>query len=245
VINSRRYLATGIVVSLLTPLVYVLALGVGLGALVDRHGTTPLGVPYLAFVAPGLLAAVAMQTAIGDVASLVMAGFKWVRVFHGMAATPLTARQVCDGTLGFIALRLSANSAVYLAIMACFGAVRRWQIVFAVPVAVLAAMAFATPVAAVIASIQNERNVFNILFRFVATPMFLFSGTFYPVSRLPDWGRWLAAVSPLWHGTELARAAALGAGSPVGVLGHLAYLVGWLALSLPVARWRFRVRAYR
>jgi lipooligosaccharide transport system permease protein len=75
--------------------------------------------------------------------------------------------------------------------------------------------------------------------------MFLFSGTFYPVSRLPEWGRVLAAVSPLWHGTELARAAALGGGSARGTLGHVLYLLVWLAVGLPLARWRFRVRAYR
>jgi lipooligosaccharide transport system permease protein len=162
-----------------------------------------------------------------------------------MSATPLTARQVCDGTLGFIALRLAVNSVLYLAMMACFGAARRWQIVLAVPAAVLAAMAFAAPVAAVIASIENERNVFNVLFRFVATPMFLFSGTFYPVSRLPGWARWLAAVSPLTHGTALARAAALGTGSALGALGHVLYLLAWLGVGLAVARWRFRLRMYR
>jgi lipooligosaccharide transport system permease protein len=174
-----------------------------------------------------------------------MGGFKWIRVFHGMSATPLTSRQMCDGTLVFTALRLTADAALYLAIMSCFGAARRWQIVFAVPAAVGAAMAFATPVAAVVASMESERNLFNVLFRFVVTPMFLFSGTFYPVSQLPIWGRALAAASPLWHGTELARAAALGGASPAGVVGHVGYLVIWFGVGLALARWRFRVRAYR
>lgn len=243
-INARRYLGTGIALGLLAPLVYVLALGVGLGTLVNRHGTGALGVPYLAYVAPGLLTAVVLQIGATDAASLVVAGFKWLRVYHGMSATPLTARQMCDGTLGFIALRLTANAALYLAMMSCFGAARRWEIVLAVPVAVLTAMALVAPVAAWMASIENERNTFNVLFRFIVTPMFLFSGTFYPVSRLPQWGQWLAVVSPLWHGTQLARAAALGGGSAVAVAGHLSYLLGWLAAGLALARWRFRVRVY-
>jgi lipooligosaccharide transport system permease protein len=243
-LNARRYLRTGLVLGLLSPLVYLLALGVGLGTLVNRNGSGALGVPYLAYVAPGLLTAVVLQLAATDAASLVMAGFKWVRVFHGMSATPITARQMCDGTLGFMALRLTANAALYLGIMSCFGAARRWQIVLGVPVAVLAAMSFAAPVAAWVASIENERNTFNVLFRFVVTPMFLFSGTFYPVSRLPEWGRWLAYVSPLWHGTELARAAALGGQSMTVAAGHLGYLFGWLAAGLSLARWRFRVRVY-
>ncbi len=244
-VNARRYLTSVIVLSVLTPLVYLLALGVGLGTLVNRHGTGTLGAPYLAFVAPGLLAAAAMQTAATHAANLVMGGFKWIRVFYGMSATPLTSRQICDGTLGFIALRLVGDAALYLAIMSSFGAARRWEIVFAVPAAVGAAMAFAAPVAAIVASMQSERNLFNVLFRFVVTPMFLFSGTFYPVSRLPEWGRWLAAASPLWHGTELARAAALGGASSASVLGHVGYLLAWLAVGVPLARWRFRVRAYR
>jgi len=244
-VNARRYLPSVVVLSVLTPLVYLLALGVGLGTLVNRQSTDALGVPYLAFVAPGLLAAAAMQTAATHAANLVMGGFKWIRVFHGMSATPLTARQVCDGTLGFIAVRLTGDAALYLAIMCCFGAARRWQIVFAVPAAVLAAMAFAAPVAAVVASMESERNLFNVLFRFVVTPMFLFSGTFYPVSRLPAWGQWLAAISPLWHGTELARAAALGGASVPALIADVLYLLLWLGVGLVLARWRFRVRAYR
>jgi lipooligosaccharide transport system permease protein len=83
----------------------------------------------------------------------------------------------------------------------------------------------------------------NVIFRFVVTPMFLFSGTFYPISQLPQWGQWLAWVSPLWHGTELARDSALGGGlSLLAVLGHLLYLVLWFVVGLQLARWRFRVR---
>jgi lipooligosaccharide transport system permease protein len=244
-LNARRYLVSVVVLSVLTPLVYLLSLGVGLGTLVNRHATDSLGVPYLAFVAPGLLAAAAMQTAAVHAANLVMGGFKWIRVFHGMAATPLTSRQMCDGVLAFIALRLTGDAALYLGIMSGFGAARRWQIVLAIPAAVGAAMAFAAPVAAVVASMESERNLFNVLFRFVVTPMFLFSGTFYPVSRLPGWGRDLAAVSPLWHGTQLARAAALGGSSAPALVGHVLYLAGWFGVGLVLARWRFRVRAYR
>jgi lipooligosaccharide transport system permease protein len=81
-----------------------------------------------------------------------------------------------------------------------------------------------------------------MLFRFVVTPMFLFSGTFYPIDQLPRWGQWLAYVSPLWHGTELARDAAIGGLSLLPVLGHLAYLLLWLVVGVSLARWRFRVR---
>jgi lipooligosaccharide transport system permease protein len=127
--------------------------------------------------------------------------------------------------------------------MAMFGAARSPWILLAVPIATLTGIAFAAPVAAFVATIEREGNGLNVIFRFVVTPMFLFSGTFYPISQLPQWGQWLAWVSPLWHGTELARDSALGGGlSLLAVLGHLLYLVLWFVVGLQLARWRFRVR---
>jgi lipooligosaccharide transport system permease protein len=229
-----------LIVGVFTPLAYVLALGIGLGTLVN-HGHQ-LGVPYLVFVAPAFLTAAALQIAAADSAYPIMAGFKWIRTFHGMAATPLTPAQICDGQLMWVAIRIFANSLVYLAIMAAFGGTQRWWVVLAVPVATLTAMSFAAPIAALAATLENEGNGFNMVFRFIVTPMFLFSGTFYPISQLPRWGQWLAYISPLWHGTELARGAAIGHISGAAVVGHLAYLVVLLVTGLVVARWRFRVR---
>lgn len=241
---ARRYWRSVLVVGVATPLMYVLALGVGLGTLVNAHSNT-LGVPYLVFVAPAFLTAAALQISAADASFPIMGGFKWVRTFHGMAATPLTPRQICDGQLLWIGIRLLANSALYLAIMAACGGTRRWWVLLAVPAATLTGLAFASTVAALAASVEAEGNAFNVLFRFVVTPMFLFSGTFYPINQLPTWGRWLAYVSPLWHGTELARDAGIGGLSALAVLGHLAYLVAWLAIGVTLARWRFRVRLTR
>jgi len=239
---ARRYWRTAVITGVVTPLLYVLALGVGLGVVVNRNGSQ-LGVPYLQFVAPAFLTAAALQIATADAAFPVTAGFKWQRFYHGMAATPLSPRQICDGELTWIAIRALANSALYLAIVAAVGGARSGWIVLAVPVAVLTGMAFATPVAAVAATIEREGNFFNVLNRFVVTPMFLFSGTFYPIDRLPEWGRVIAWITPLWHGTELARAAGLGSGlSAWAAAGHVAYLLAWVVVGLVCARWRFRVR---
>ena len=240
-IAARRYWRGVVVIGLITPLTYVLALGVGLGVVVDGNGNK-LGVPYLVFVAPAFLTAAALQIATTEATFPVMAGFKWQRTYHGMAATPLTPNQICDGQLLSVALRVFLNSVIYLAIMAAFGGTERWAVVLAVPVATLTAMAFAAPVAALAASVPAEGNAFNVLFRFVVTPMFLFSGTFYPISQLPRWGQWIASVSPLWHGTELARAAGIGGLSAGAAAVHVAYLLGWLVAGVVLARWRFRVR---
>ena len=117
-IQSRRFWRSIAILSVLTPMMYVLALGVGLGTVVNRHGTSHLGAPYLVYVAPAFLTAAALQIAAAESSYPLMSGFKWQRVFHGMASTPLTPRQVCDGELTWIALRLFVNSALYLAICA-------------------------------------------------------------------------------------------------------------------------------
>jgi lipooligosaccharide transport system permease protein len=241
-VGAKRFWRSILIVGIGTPLLYVLALGVGLGVVINQHSNA-LGVPYLQFVAPAFLTAAAVQIGASAAAFPVTSGFKWQRTFHGMAATPLSPRQICDGQLLWIALRLLVNSTIYLAIMAAFGGAHSGWVVLAIPVATFTGTAFAAVVAALAAWVERENNLFNTLFRFVVTPMFLFSGTFYPISELPRWGQVLAWFSPLWHGTELARAAALGGGlSAAAALGHIAYLVAWLVVGVVLAHWRFRVR---
>ena len=240
-VAGRRWWRSTVVTVLFTPLIYVLALGVGLGVVIDRNGHG-LGVPYLVFVAPAFLTASALQIAAGDASFPIVAGFKWIRTFHGMAATPIAPRQIADGMLLFIFLRTLLSSSVYLAIIACFGGTERWQVIFAVPVAALTALGFSACVAAIAASVDGESGVFNMLFRFVVTPMFLFSGTFYPISQLPAWGRWLAYISPLWHGTQIARGFAIGHLPVAATLAHLAVLVALAVVGIQLARWRFIVR---
>ena len=124
-LDAKRYWRSVLVAGVVQPLLYVLALGVGLGTVIDRNGTTTLGVPYLAFVAPGLLVASAVLTGANDASYPVLSKFKWERSFHGMAATPLSPAQISDGTLLWIALRLLAHSVVFLA---KFGVARQLEL---------------------------------------------------------------------------------------------------------------------
>jgi lipooligosaccharide transport system permease protein len=240
-LDARKFWVSVVVSGLLAPLLYVLALGIGLGTVVDDDGNS-LGVPYVQFVAPAFLAAAALQTAAASATFPVMAGFHWIKYYHGMAATPLTSRQICDGKILWIAMRVFFSASIYFAIIACVGGVHRWQGVLGILAATLCGLAFATPILAISASVSPEGQAFNIIFRFVVTPMFLFSGTFYPISTLPGWGEVLAYISPLWHGTELARGAALGTLSDLAILGHVAYLLVWLVVGVLLARWRFRAK---
>ena len=243
-VNYRRTWRGSIYSSVLNPVLYLGAMGLGLGTLVDKHGSSSLGgVSYLAFLAPGLLAAAAMQTALGESTYPVLASVKWLKTYQAAAATPLRPADLFRGHLLFTTMRLAMNSAIFLAIMAAFGAVRSSWVVAALPVAVLTGLAFAAPIDAFAVTREKDQG-FAMLFRFGMIPMFLFSGTFFPVSQLPAWIRPVAYVTPLWHGVALCRALSLGTTGLWAALGHVAYLAAITVIGLAAGVWTYRRRLY-
>src|SRR5204862_2094640 len=214
--------------SFLNPVLFLLAMGVGLGTYVDRSGTASQalgGLTYLQFLAPGLLAATAMQAAAFESTFPIMAGLTWQRVFHAMYATPISPRDIVVGNLVWIVIRLTMIAAIFTGVMVLFGAAASPLIVLGIPAAVLTGMAFAAPIAAFSAT-QRTPEKFNAVFRFGITPLFLFSGTFFPISNLPPVIQPIAWLSPLWHGVELSRALALGTigQAPALALAHVVVL---------------------
>ncbi len=240
VMSYRRTWRGSIVSSVLNPVLYLSALGVGLGKLVNRGGNG-LGVPYIDFVAPGMLAAVCMQVASFESSYPVMAGIRWTRSFHAMLATPLRVRDCMLGHQLYVASRVGVVAAIYLAVLAGFGAIKSPFALAAWPSAVLLGLAFSAPVAAFAAWLERDEG-FNALFRFGIMPLFLFSGTFFPISRLPEGVRVLAYVTPLWHGVDLMRHLTLGTPSLWPSLGHVAYLALWACVGLFLARRTFTRR---
>jgi lipooligosaccharide transport system permease protein len=223
---KRTWKAT-ITTSFLNPLLFLAAMGLGLGTYVDKSASAVSalgGVDYVAFLAPGLLAATAMQSAAVEGMWPVMASIKWTRQYHAQLATPLRVVDIALGHFAFIALRLLTAAAIFLCVAALFGALESWTAVLAVPAAVLTGLAFATPIAAFSSTRSKEGGAFAALNRFVLIPMFLFSGAFFPVTQLPVGLRVVAYLTPLWHGVDLCRHLALGTGTPLGDLGHVAYL---------------------
>ncbi|MDQ1741096.1 MAG: lipooligosaccharide transport system permease protein [Pseudonocardiales bacterium] len=252
-ISTRPYFKIAALSQLGSPVLYLLSLGIGLGSIVNgRSGGQSLGTSYLSFLAPALIAATALQQAVGQsMYPILFGGFKFQRVYFAMNATPLTPRQIAGGTLAWIAARSAVSATLYLAVVACFGGIRSIGALLCVPIATLGAMALATPIAVYSATVDTERGGFAAISRFLVMPMFLFSGTFYPVSSLPEWGQALAWLSPLWHATELARWASLGSlhlNSGLGqvgtaaLLGHLAFLTALTVAGVLLTGWRFRVR---
>jgi lipooligosaccharide transport system permease protein len=243
-VNYRRTWRGSIYTSLLGPLLYLGAMGLGLGSLVDKHGTAAIGgVSYLVFIAPGLLVAQAMQTAASESTFPVLGSVKWRRTYQAAAATPLRPADIFHGHLLFTTMRLTMNSAVFVVVMAAFGAVRSPWVVAAIPVSVLTGLAFATPIEA-FAITRQKTNGFSMIFRFGIVPMFLFSGTFFPISQLPAWIRWVAYITPLWHGVVLSRSLALGHADLAGAVVHLAYLIAVAVAGMVVAERCYSGRLY-
>jgi lipooligosaccharide transport system permease protein len=237
--SYRRVWRGSVVTSIVGPVLYLSALGVGLGTLVNKGNQ--LSVPYLDYVAPGILAATAMQIGTFESSYPVMAAIRWTRQFHAMLATPLGVRDVIIGLQLYIAGRLALVSAIYLAIIAAFGAVHSLLALLGLPVAVLLGLAHAGPISAFSAWLERDEG-FNALFRFGVMPMFLFSGTFFPVTRLPHPFREVAYATPLWHGVDLMRHLTLGTARTLPSLGHVAYLVLWIAVGHVLARRTFTRR---
>jgi lipooligosaccharide transport system permease protein len=236
-LTYRRTFRASIFSSFLTPLLFLSAMGIGLGTYVDSSDALG-GVPYIAFLAPGLLVATAMQAASFEATFPIMAGLVWSRVFHAMYATPLTSRDVALGNLLWIAARLVLISTVFTVVIVLFGAALSPLVVFAIPVAVLTGLAFGAPIAAFSAT-QRTPDRFAAIFRFLITPLFIFSGTFFPVEGLPPVLQPLAWLTPLYHGAVLARGLSLGTfgtnPTPELALIHLAVLLGFILVGTFVA----------
>ena len=208
--DYRRTWRGSIYSSVLNPMLYLGAMGLGLGKLVDQHGTAHLGgVSYLMFLAPGLLAAQAMQTGIGECTYPVLGSVKWNRTYQAAVGLAAASRRHLARAS---ALRGHAAADELRAVLRGDGGVRRGALaggVAGLPAAMLTGLAFAAPVEAW-AITQNKDTCFSVMFRFVLIPLFLFSGTFFPITQLPAWLRPVAYATPLWHGVALCRGLSLG-----------------------------------
>jgi lipooligosaccharide transport system permease protein len=216
------------------PSLFLGAMGLGLGGLIASNDTTIDGLDYLAFVAPGLLAATGLQLAAGESLWPVMAGTKWMRFYEAIVASPLRSIDIYLGHLGWVSVRLALSSVAFLIVAAVLGALVSPFAVLALPAAILTGLAFAAPLTAFAATQETDAN-FALIMRFLVLPLFLFSGTFFPISQLPTWAEVIAWISPLWHGVVLCRAATTGEmpdGGAAAVVLHVAILCAFIAAGV-------------
>lgn len=241
----RRTWRSSIPTTFITPVLVLVAMGLGLGTLVDGSQREDAlgGLPYLQFLAPGLLAATGMQLAAGEAAWPVRLGMRWERTYHAALATPVRPGDLVIGGLLWTLARVVIGGSVFAAVMLLFGVGTPAGAASALAPVALTGMAFAAPIMGYVAAMESDIAVVS-LFRFGIVPLFLFSGTFFPISQLPDVLVPLAYATPLWHGVELTRAAALGMAPAAPWSVHAAYLLTWSVVgsvvSVRVFEWRLR-----
>ncbi len=246
----RAYGWTIIVGALGQPVLYLLGLAVGLAALIDAPmEVAGEEVPYLVFVAPALLMTSAIAVASEEFTYPVMSGFKWRRYFYGFNASPLSSGQIANGVVAGAGARMGVTVVLYFIFIVLFfawlqpDATRPGTAWMAIFIALLGGLSFGIPLMAYAASIEDDKGQFALVQRFVFMPMFLFSGTFYPLMNLPIWLQWIGWISPLWHATELGRVVTYGQPTPpLMIVVHVVYLLALAIGGLIVGRRLFERR---
>jgi lipooligosaccharide transport system permease protein len=242
-LRYRRQWVDGLVVSFAQPLLYLGAIGFGLGRLVDANRPETLaGVHFSAYIAPGLMAGAAMQTASRDSSWPVMSAIREKNIYQAMLATPLGVGDVLLGHLAWTGTRIALASSAYFAVVVAFGLAASPVAVFAIPAAVVTGLAVAAPIMAYVATIVRDDQGLALVERLIILPMFLLSGTFFPVSQLPVALRVLAYGTPLWHGAELCRQLLLDRVDAASALVHMAYLTALLLVGTLAARRTYQRR---
>ncbi|MDG4805624.1 ABC transporter permease [Micromonospora sp. WMMD1120] len=215
------------------PLLYLLSIGVGVGALV---GELPLPdgrlVPYAEFVAPAMLASSAMTGAISETTFNFFGKMKYMKLYDGMIATPVRPIEIALGELGWAMLRGSAYSAAFLAVMIALDLTTVPRALAALPAAVLVGFSFGA-LGMAVATVMRSWQDFDLVGSAQFT-LFFFSGTFVPAQAYPAVLHWLVEVTPLYRSVHLIRGVTLGAGGWLWLLDVL-YLLAMMAVGLLVA----------
>lgn len=239
----RRTWRGTVVISIVNPLLFLLAIGLGLGKVVGHHAASLHGVSYLEFFAPGMLVAAAMQNGIVESAFPVSRATARGGSYAVAITSPMAPADIMLGHVMFMTLRIAMSAAAFACIMALLGGARSAWAILAVPAATLTGLAFAAPTAAWAAATADPQAV-GKLFKWVVMPLYLFSGTFFPVSQLPFPLRAVAYATPLWHGAQLCRSLSLGTATVGAACGHALYLAGLTAIGLLLARRTYQRRLY-
>ncbi|MFM1784791.1 MAG: hypothetical protein RLZZ579_1068 [Actinomycetota bacterium] len=207
-----KWLASVIAYGLGNPILYLISVGLGIGALVDAGNPDAAlgGVSYLQFVAPALLASAAIQGVMDEVTFPTMDGFVWDKLFFAINATSVSARQIADGVMIVALGRGLFTVVMYVAVLLAFGAIPWASVLPLVFSSMLAGWGMASVMLAITARLENDEGYFAIIGRFVIAPMFLFSGTFYPLELMPIYLQPIGWISPLWHASQLGRALSYG-----------------------------------
>ena len=226
-------------IAIANPVLYLVSIGFGLGSYIDKNtGAMGVdGVSYLTFLAPALLATAAIQGAMDETIYPTLEGFKWNKTFFSMNATPLSGNQIAMGVFFNSLIRTIFTAVVYWLVMLAFGVLETPLAWLAIFTAVMAGAAFGALMQALAGYLENENVFFTLVQRFVIMPLFLFSGTFYPLTNMPIFLQWIGWISPLWHATELGRWLTYGSETSTSMLfTHFIFLNSILIFGLIASR---------
>ena len=243
--NMLKWVWLIIAIAIANPVLYLVSIGLGLGSFIDQNaGSAGVdGVSYLTFLAPALLATAAIQGALDESVYPTLEGFKWNKIFFSMNATPLSGNHIAMGVFFNSLIRVVFTTILYWLVMLAFGVLespRAWLAIFT---AVMAGAAFGAFMQALAGFLENENLFFTLVERFIVMPLFLFSGTFYPLSSMPVFLQWIGWISPLWHATELGRWLTYGSEISTQMLFvHFIFLNSILVVGLIASRRIFTKR---
>lgn len=213
------------------PVFYLISIGIGLSKLVGAIHVDGHAFAYTVFVAPGLLAASAMNGAIFDSTFKIFFQLKITKTYDSMLSTPLGPRDIAVGELLWALVRGALYGGVFIVLMAAFGYVGTDWVVLCLPAALCVSFAFAGAGMAFTTYMRTWQD-FDFVF-LAALPLFLFSATFYPLSVYPGWLQLVVRCSPLYQGVALLRGIDLGLFT-WSLVGHVAYLLVTGALGMRV-----------
>lgn len=241
--NMYKWKNAIIAVSVANPLLYLTAVGLGIGKLIEANGTATVdGVKFLVFLAPALLVTAGIQGVMDETIFPTMGGFKWDKTFFAMNSTPLTANQIANGVLIAAVARGLFGGVIYWIILIALKAstLSAWPVI---AISILAGLSFGTIMQGLITHLLNDDGFFAILNRFIVMPLFLFSGTYYPLDTMPSFLQWVGWLSPMWHGIELGRWVSYGhslSGTMIAV--HFGYYIFFLIIGLALTYNRYNWR---
>ena len=243
--NMSKWIVSMIGFGIGNPVMFLLSVGIGVGALVDDNlGPNGVdGVGYLTFLAPALLATAAIQGAMDETMFPTLAGFVWGKDFFAINATQISGRSIAIGVVLAAGVRCSLSVLLYELILALFGAVSLASLPALTLSSILAGMAFGAVMLMGASFVKQDDGIFAVVNRFVITPMFMFSGTYYPLAVLPIYLQWIGWISPMWHATEIGRNLSYGHQVEPWLLWiHYAYLGLMLVVGVLIASWQFTRR---
>jgi lipooligosaccharide transport system permease protein len=215
------------------PVFYLFSIGIGIGAMVGEvTGPGGVPVPYTAFVAPALMAASAMNGAVIETTFNIFFKLRFDNVYEGILTTPMKPMDIAIGEIGWALLRGALYATAFVGVMAAMGVTTSWWALATIPGAVLIGFAFGAVGLAATTFMRSWKD-FDMV-ALVTMPLFLFSGTFYPLDVYPPLLQQVARISPLYHGTELLRGFSLGI-LDVTMVGHAAFLLVMGVLGAAVA----------